>query len=274
MLEIFEYQFMLRAFGAGIIVAAIAPLIGTFLVVKRFSLMAETLAHVSLLGVAIGLLTNIPPLLSATITAGVVSLGMERLRSSTKIFGESVLALFLSGSLALSALLISLARGFNTNLFSYLFGSITTVSSEDLITISVLALIVVIVLLLCFKEIFFVAFDEDLAQASGLKAKRMNTLLVVLAAVTVAISMRIVGILLIGALMVIPVLTAIQLAKSFRQVLGLSVIIAEIGVILGLFASYYFNLAPGGAIVLILLLAFCICSFFNSFKKRWGKRRL
>lgn len=258
MLEIFQHEFMIRAFAAGTITAIIAPLIGTFLVVRRLSLMAETLAHVSLLGIAIGLFANIQPVITATATAVVASLGIEKIRTSKKIFGESALALFFSGSLAFASILISLSNGFNRSLFSFLFGSIATVSPLDLYLIAGLALVIGATLFFTYKELFLVSFDEELAQVSGLNARLINTILIVLAAITVSLSIRIVGVLLIGALMVIPVVTAMQLAKSFKQVLGYSVVISLLSVISGLFISYYFDLASGGTIVAIALGLFLI----------------
>lgn len=253
MLEIFQYDFMIRAFIAGVVTGVIAPIIGTFLVVRRLSLMAETLAHVSLLGVAIGLFANIQPVITATATAVVASLGIEKIRTGKKIFGESALALFFSGSLAIASILISLSNGFRSSLFSFLFGSVTTVTQTDLILIAVLAFIIIAAVFLMYKELFLVSFDEELAQTGGINARLMNTILVILAAITVSLSIRIVGILLIGALMVIPVVTAIQLAKSFKHVLVLSITASLISVISGLIISYYYDLPSGGTIVTIAL---------------------
>lgn len=263
MLEIFQHEFMVRAFAAGVITGVIAPLIGTFLVVRRLSLMAETLAHVSLLGVAIGLFAGIQPVITATVTAVVVSLGIEKIRTGKKIFGESALALFFSGSLAFASILLSLSQGFNRSLFSFLFGSIATVSPTDLLLIAGLAVVIVAALFLTYKEIFLVSFDDELADASGVNARVINLVLIVLAAITVSLSIRIVGILLIGALMVIPVVTAMQIAKSFRQVLLFSVVISLLAVISGLFVSYYFDLASGGTIVAIALGLFLLSLVFR-----------
>lgn len=264
MLEIFQHDFMIRAFAAGTITGIIAPLIGTFLVVRRLSLMAETLAHVSLLGIAIGLFANVQPVITATATAVVASIGVEKIRTSKKVFGESALALFFSGSLAFASILISLANGFNRSLFSYLFGSIATVSQLDLFLIAGLALVIGATLFFTYKELFLVSFDDELAQVNGLNARLVNLILIILAAITVSLSIRIVGILLIGALMVIPVITAIQLAKSFKQVLIYSVGVSLLSVISGLFISYYWDLASGGTIVTIALILF----FFSLLWKR------
>ena len=256
MLDIFQYDFMVRAFEAGIAIGIVAPIIGMFLVVRRYSLLADTLAHVSFAGVAIGIFLSINPILSAIVLSVVAAFGIESLRNSGRIFGESVLALFLSGSLAVAVIILSLAKGFNANLFSYLFGSISTVSLSDLWVTLGLAVVVFLGVVIFYKELFFASFDPELAEASGLPVKRLNIMIVVLAAIAIALSIRIVGVLLIGALMVIPVVSAMQYGKGFRTTLMLSVFFSLLSVVLGLFASYYFNLASGGAIVVIALIFF------------------
>jgi zinc transport system permease protein len=249
---------MIRAFAAGTMIGVIAPLIGTYLVIRRFSRLADTLAHVSLAGVAIGLLTKTDPVISAVVVSILTAIGVERLRVSRKIFGESALALFLWSGMAIAVVIISLARGFNVGLFSYLFGSIATVSSGDLYVIGILGAAVVMLVIAFYKELFFVSFDDELAQVSGINSRAFNLILMVLAAVTISLSMRIVGILLIGALMIIPVITAMQFSRSFRQTLLFSVVLSLIAVILGLILSYYFDLASGGTIVLVSMIIFFI----------------
>ncbi|MHB1118265.1 MAG: metal ABC transporter permease [Minisyncoccota bacterium] len=256
MFEIFQYAFMVRSFEAGLAIGIVAPLIGMFLVVRRYSLLADTLAHVSLAGVATGLLFQVNPIFSAIALSLLASLGIEQLRTSRRMFGESVLALFLSGSLAVAVIVISLAKGFNASLFSYLFGSISTVTPTDLWVTLALAVVVLFAVWLFYKELFFVSFDQELAEASGTPVKMLNLLIVMLAAIAVALSIRIVGALLIGALMVIPVISAMQYSKGFRTTLFLAVAFSLISVIVGLFAAYYFDLASGGAIVLITLFIF------------------
>ena len=247
---------MIRSFEAGIAIGIVAPLIGMFLVVRRYSLMADTLAHISFAGVAIGLLLGINPIFAAIALSVGASFGIEGLRNSRRIHGESVLALFLSGSLAVAVIILSLAKGFNASLFSYLFGSISTVSHTDLWVTIALAVTVILAVALLYKELFFASFDAELAEAGGLPVKALNLAIVILAAVAVALSIRIVGVLLIGALMVIPVISAMQYGKGFRTTLLLSVAFSLVSVIVGLFASYYFNLASGGAIVVAALLIF------------------
>jgi zinc transport system permease protein len=257
MLEIFTYGFMARAFIAGIIIAAIAPSIGTFLVAKRYSLIADTLAHISLAGIAIGLFLNIHPLLGALVMAVLAAVAIEQLRRRG-VAGEAALAMFLSGGLALAIVLISINSTGGVDLLSYLFGSITTVQTTDLWITLLLGLLTSGLLLFYYKQLLYVSFDEETAQVSGLKTNVLNTFLLVLTALTVVISIRIVGALLIGALMVIPVVTAGLIARSFKQSLLLALVFSITSVIGGLISSYYLNLPAGGAIVLLALIFFGI----------------
>jgi len=255
-LEIFQYGFVLRAFEAGIIVAIIAPLIGIFLVLKRYSLIADTFSHVSLAGIAVGLFFGINPILAALVFTVAASFGIEKLRTSKKIYGESALAIFLSGALALAVVIVSLAHGFNTNLYNYLFGSIVTVTATDVYIISALAAVVVSVLVMFYKEIVYISFDEDSAKVSGIPVKLINGILIFLAAVTVSLAIPIVGVLLISALIVIPVVSALQLKQSFLKTIIYAELISIFSVVSGIFISFYFNLSTGGTIVLIMLAIF------------------
>ncbi len=256
--NIFQYGFMIRGLEAGIIVALIAPLIGIFLVLRRYSLIADTLAHVSLAGIALGLILGLNPVYTAIGVTTVSSMGIERLRTSKKIYGESALALFLSGSLALAVVLLGLAKGFNTNLLNYLFGSIVTVTEGDVHIIAILAASVSFLLFLFYKELIYISFDEESAKAGGIPTRFINFLLIALAALVVSISIPIVGVLLISALMVIPVVTALQFKKGFAKTILYAEIISVLSVIFGIIFSFYFNLATGGTIVLVMLAVFGI----------------
>ncbi len=257
-MSIFQYTFIQHGLSAGIIVAVIAPLIGVFLVLKRYSLIADTLAHISLAGIALGLITGISPILTGLGATIIGSIGVERLRISKKIYGESALALFLSGSLALAIVLLSLAHGFNTNLFNYLFGSIVTVTIGDVYTIFGLAVLVIVVLSIFYRQLLYVTFDEEAAQVSGVPTRRINLILIILSALVVSVAIPIVGVLLIGALVVIPVISALQLRKNFFQTIVYAEIISIFSVIAGIFASFYFDLSTGGTIVLLMLAIFFI----------------
>ncbi len=256
--DIFHYSFIVRGLEAGVIVALIAPPIGIFLVLRRYSLIADTLAHVSLAGIAIGLFFGINPVLAALGTATVASLGIERLRSSKKVYGESALALFLSGSLALAVVILSLAHGFNANLFNYLFGSIVTVTTNEVYIISLLAVVIVSILAFFYKELVYITFDEEAAKVSGVPTGLINSILIVLAAVTVSLAIPIVGVLLIAALIVIPVVTALQFRKSFFKTIIYAQIISLVSVVSGIFTSFFLNLSTGGTIVLIMLAIFIV----------------
>lgn len=258
MFELFQYGFAIRGLEAGIIIGLIAPLIGIFLVLRRYSLIADTLAHVSLAGIAAGFLLQVNPILTAMTATVLSSVLIERLRVSRKIYGESALAIFLSGSLALAIVLISLAHGFNTGLLNYLFGSIVTVKQVDLYIIGVLGAVVATMLFLFYKELIFITFDEESAQVSGIPTRLINTLLIILAAVTVSLSIPIVGVLLISALMVIPVVTALQFRRSFGKTLVIAELVSLFSVVTGIFASFYLNLSTGGTIVLISLVVFAV----------------
>ncbi|SRR5260221_125324 len=261
MFDIFQYSFITRGLEVGIIIGLIAPLIGIFLVLRRYSLIADSLSHVSLAGVAFGLLLKVNPLLTAIIASVLSSIVIERLRLSKRVFGESALSIFLSGSLALAIVLISIAHGFSVDLFYYLFGSILTVRQVDVYTILLVGVVVLLIILLFYKELVYVTFDEEAAQVGGIPTRFINTLLIILAAFTVALSIPIVGVLLISALVVIPVVTALQFKKSFLITILISEGISLFSVIAGIIGSFYFNIPAGGAIVLITLLLF-VCSLF------------
>lgn len=263
MLDMFQYSFIIRGFEAGIIIALIAPVIGIFLVLRRYSLIADTLSHVSLAGVAIGLLLKINPLITAIISAVVSSLVIERLRTSKRIFGESALAVFLSGSLALAIILISLAHGFSVDLFNYLFGSITTVKQTDVSIIFILGLLVIAGIFAFYKELVYITVDEEAAKVSGIPTRFINILFIILAALTVALSIPIVGVLLIGALIVIPVVTALQLRQSFRRTIFIAQAVSVFSVIAGIISSFYLNVSTGGTIVLISLCLLGIGTFIK-----------
>ena len=263
MLEIFQYTFMQRAFVAGTILAIIAPLIGIFIVVRRFSALADTLSHVSLIGVALAILNGLNPVNLALVTCMIGGVGIEKLRSSKKIYGESVLVLFISGSLGISSIILSLSKGSATSLVSYLFGSINTVSVENIWITVLIGLIVIVGVFLLYPALFLTSLDEELAIAKGLKVGFFNLALILLAALTVSVGIQVVGVLLIGALMTIPVTAAMQYRLSFKTTMLLGVVFSLASVWIGLYLSYFLNLASGGTIVVVNL-AFFVLSLFLS----------
>ncbi|ASA95446.1 MULTISPECIES: metal ABC transporter permease [Anoxybacillus] len=276
MLEaLFQYEFLQNAFVVGILIGFIAPLLGVFIVVRRLSLIADALSHVTLAGIAASLLVQkkfftfatLNPIYIGMAFSVVGSLFIEKLRTVYKHYQELAIPIILSGGIGLSVIFISLADGFNTDLFSYLFGSVSAVSRTDVWTISVIFFIVLTVIFLFYKEWFILSFDEEYAQASGVKVKSLHFVFIVLVALVIAASMRIVGILLVSSLMTLPVAASIRIAKGFKQALWFSVLFGEFAVIVGLFLSYYLNLAPGGTIVLL-----AVCILIGSIMwKKWKR---
>lgn len=268
--SLLQFDFIRRSFEAGLLLAFIAPVVGIFLVMRRYSLLADALAHVSLLGVAIAVFFKIPIFIGALCTSLLAAIGIEQLRRDRRVLGEAIIALFLSSSLALSVVIMSLSNGMNINLLSYLFGSLTTVTSLDVYILSVLAVAVLVFLLFFYRALFLFALDEDLAQVSGVRVRWLATAFMILAALTVTASLQMVGVLLIGALMVVPVLTAMQWHCGFRTTLLLSILYSVVSVIMGFFLAYFFDLASGGAIVIVTVFFFVLTyaiSHLRSFLK-------
>ena len=263
MFEILDYDFMQRAFLAGIIIATLASISGTFIVLKRYSMMSETLAHSALVGVAVGLVAGYNPLWMAVVVAVLSAWTIEYLRSSFSLYSDAILAILLSGSLAIAIIIVSLGGAFNNSLFSYLFGSILSVTREDIITIGIFGTFSLVLLLLFSKELYFIAYDEEVAKTSGIKVKALNYLLVTVVAIIIALSIRVVGSLLIGALMVIPTVSALQYRVGFFKTGLISLVIALFSVISGMLLSFYFSLPSGATIVICVITIFIISLVSN-----------
>ena len=254
---------MVRALWAGVIIAVIAPFIGSFLVVRRLSLIADALSHVALTGVAIGLLMGVNPLITTIFCTVFTAYIIEEIRSNERVSGESILAMILPGGLALALILISVANGFNANLFTYLFGSITTVTQQDVWIILLLGICVGSILLLFYRQFMYTSFDEESARTSGISTRLVNHTFMILIALTVSVAMKVVGALLIGALMVIPVITAMQVVRGFKASIFVSILIAIVSVIVGLVVSYYINLPAGATIVMVSIFLFIVVSLLK-----------
>jgi len=262
-MNMFHYEFMQNALIAGFIIAILASLSGSFIVLKRYSLMTETLAHSSLVGVAIGILTGFSTLWMAVIVSILSAWLIEYLRSSFNLYSDAILAIFLSGSLALAIIIVSLSGAFNSSLFSYLFGSILAVSNHDLIIMGIFGFAAMILLIGFSKELLFLVYDEEVAKTSGIKVKWLNYLLITIVATTVALSIRIVGVFLIAALMVIPTITALQFGYGFLKTVMLTLLFACSSVFIGMVLSYMFSLPSGAAIVMCVIIIFIISLIIN-----------
>jgi len=263
MIEMLSYDFMIRAFLAGIIIAVLAAISGSFIVLRQYSMITETLAHSALVGVAVGVIAGASPLWMAVVAALLSAWTIEYLRSSFDLYSDSVLAIILSGSLALAVIIVSLAGAFNSSLFSYLFGSILSVTQEDLITMSLFGVIALTLLAAFYRELYFIAYDEEVARTSGIKVDLLNFLLVSIVAIIIALSIRIVGTLLIGAMMVIPTVAALQFRQGFAKTMLLALLFSLLAVIVGMSTSYVFSLPSGATIVLTLLFIFIFSLIVN-----------
>ena len=257
-LEIFQFAFMQRALITGTAMAILCSIIGLFLVLRRQSLFGDAMSHVAFGGIAFGLFVNLYPIWTAFIVSVLAALGITKLRESTKIPPDSAIAVLLSSGLALGVVLISLSKGFNLDLFSFLFGSILLVGFQDEITVLVLSFAIVLIIFFSYKKLMYITFNEEQAKVSGLDVSKMNYLFIILSSITVITSIRLVGVLLISSLLVIPNITAIMFGKGFRKTALISIIIAVCSVEIGIVLSYVLDIAPGGAIVLVSIIIFII----------------
>lgn len=263
-MSIFAYTFMTNALLAGTIVAIAAPAIGLFLVLRRYALIADTLAHISLAGVALGFLTGINPLVTALVATTGSSLIIEKLRSSRRLASEWALSLFLSGALAAAIILFSLGHNTASRVTAFLFGNMLTVTTNDLVLMSILGIMVCGTVAYFWRPLITVTFDETFARVIGLPVSRLNTLVVVLAAITITLAIPALGVLLISALLTIPVIAALQFRATMLATLIYAEIISLTSVILGLLIAYTLDLAVGGTIVLVLVTITLLISLLTS----------
>ena len=250
-LEALSYGFMQKALVAGIAVALICSFMGTFLVLRRYSLFGDGIAHVAFGGISVGLFLGVFPLWTAFIVSIFGGLGLQKLRQSTKISGDAAVAVVLVSGLAVGVILVSSSGGFSVDLFSFLFGSILLISNEDTMMILGISASIITTLAVLQKQFLHLTFNEEQAKLVGLRTTLLNYAFVVLASITVVTSMRLVGILLISALIVIPNITAMMFGKGFKKTVCISMSISVISVVSGILLSYSFNLAASGTIVII-----------------------
>lgn len=276
---IFQYEFLQNAVVAGLIIGIIAPLLGVFIVVRRLSLIADALSHVTLAGIAGSLyisqmvpaLALLNPIYLGIVASVTGSLFIERLRRVYKHYEELAIPIIMSGGIGISAIFISLAHGFTTDLMSYLFGSVSAVSRADLYVVIAIAFVVLGFLRIFYKELFVLSFDEEYSRASGLPSKAIHILFMIVTALVIAASMRIVGILLVSSLMTLPVAAAMRIAKGFKQTMIYAILFGEGAVIIGLVSAFYLDLAPGGTIVVtsivILLLVIWLKKLYYTLQR-------
>jgi len=267
----FEREYMQLALAGGLVVGICAPLIGTFLVQKRLSLLGDGLGHVAFAGVSAGLLLGVWPVWTALLAALVAAVAIEWLRSHGRASGDLVLALFFYSGIAGGVVLTGLAGSLNAGTLTYLFGSVLTVNRTDAATIAVLGAVILLTVGLAWRALFSIVLDEEAARVAGLPVNMLNIGLAGLTAITLVAGMRIVGILLVAALMVLPVGAAQRVARSFGATLLIASAIGAASATLGLAAARQWALAPGGTIVLVAASAFAITatgSFGHAISRR------
>jgi zinc transport system permease protein len=242
---------MQRAILSGVAVAVTCSVVGLFLVLRRQSLFGDALSHAAFGGIAIGLLTSTYPIWTALVVSVLSSLGVTKLRQSTKIPPDAAVAVMLSSGLAIGIVLIGLTGGFSLNLESFLFGSILLISLQDQIMILLLSAAVIVIISKFYSQLVYITFDENQAKVSGINVTALNYLFIGLASLAVIASLRLVGVLLISSLIVIPNITAMMFGKGFKKTMMISVIIGVSSVLGGIVISYILNLAPGGTIVIL-----------------------
>ncbi len=252
-LEILSYGFMQRAIVSGIAIALLCSVVGMFLVLRRYSLFGDAIAHSSFGGIAAGLLIGIYPLWTAYIVSLASALIITRIRQKFEISGDAAVAVLLSSGIAVGLILISLSGGFTIDIFSFLFGNILLVSVEDTVLILALTGSILIVILLLYRQLIYSTFNEEQAKVSGIPVEKLNYLIVFIAGITVVTAIQLVGILLISALFVIPNVTAIMYGRSFKQTAILSMAFAVSSIVAGILISYVFDITPSGTIVLLVI---------------------
>ena len=278
---LFKYDFLMYATLAGIIMGFITPFIGSFVIIRRLSFIADTLSHFSLAGLSIGLfLINTlnliylkDPLYLPVIASVIGALIIEILRGYYQNYKEISMPIVMSLGTALSALFISLAGGWNSSIYNFLFGSLLTVRASYLILISLTALSVILLVAIFYKQIVLTSFDEAYAKLVGLKVAIFQMVSTIILSLVVSLSIVTVGVLLVSSLMIIPVAAAIKVGKSLKNTITIAIFFSEISVILGMYLSYQFNIPPGATIVLINILILFLTGFFRSILKQHRRKQ-
>ncbi|PKE50074.1 metal ABC transporter permease [Macrococcoides caseolyticum] len=270
-----EFDFIRYSFISGILIGLLAPLIGTFIVVRRLSLIADALSHVTLGGIAFGMLLTkllaftINPVWTGILFSIAGSLMIEKLRSVYKHYQELAIPIIMSLGIGLSVIFISFADGFNQDLFGYLFGSISAVTFNDVIVIFSIFIVVVLFIGLLYKELFILSFDEEYASIIGVP-RYVHILFMLMVALVISASMRVVGILLVSSLITLPVASAMRLTRSYKELMVWSVVIGEFAVITGLVTAFYLDITPGGVIVMLLVAILILSIIIKKNKEKAG----
>jgi ABC-type Mn2+/Zn2+ transport system permease subunit len=266
--EILSYTFMQRALVAGAVIGAICAVVGVYVVLRGMSFIGAGISHAAFGGVALGFILGINPVLAAVVFCVFTAWGIGLVARRGQVKEDTAVGVFFAATMALGILLIGLMRGYRIDLFGYLFGSILAVTAQDVWITAVLGVAVLATIGLLFKELLFITFDPEMAQVSGLAAGRIYFVLLGLVALTVVISIKVVGIVLVSALIVTPAAAAYQLTEDFRKMMLLSVIFGVGAAVVGLLLSYWLNTASGATIVLLTTLTFFLATALSPRRRR------
>ncbi|AFS69964.1 MULTISPECIES: metal ABC transporter permease [Exiguobacterium] len=274
MIEAFmTLKFLQYALIAAVLIGFTAPLIGSFVVVRRMSLIADALSHVTLAGIALSLLisgmvaslADLNPLYLGIVTSVIAALTIDWLRAKYKHFQELAIPIIMATGMGLGAIFISLANGFSMDLVSFLFGTVSAVTLTDVYTIFIVTGVVIVFVIAFYKELLFLSFDEEQARVSGIRLRLVHILFMIVVALVIAISMRVVGILLVSSLITLPVAAALRFAKSFKATIFYAIVFGEVATITGLILAYQFDLAPGGMIVMLAVIELILVMIIERF---------
>ncbi|MBP3538334.1 MAG: metal ABC transporter permease [Oscillospiraceae bacterium] len=268
LINMFSYHFMQRALVVGVLVSLCAALLGVSLVLKRYSMIGDGLSHVGFGALAIASALGLAPLAVAVPVVIIAAVLLLQLNKSSKVKGDAAIAMISSSALAIGVISVSLTTGMNTEVSSYMFGSILSLSESDAVLSAILSAAVLVLFILFYPRLFAVTFDEDFSRATGTNTELYNTLLAVLTAVTVVLGMRMMGALLISSLIIFPALSAMRLCKSFKAVVLTSAVISVLCFVIGVIASYFLETPTGASIVAVDLLAYALAALIGRLQKK------
>jgi zinc transport system permease protein len=272
LIEYWDYGFIQRAVIAGAFISVLCSTLGVLLVLRRLSMIGDGLAHVTFGSIAIGLLLKVYPLyVSMPVVMG-SALGILKLMERARIYGDAAIGILSALGIACGILVASLAGGFNVDLFSFLFGNILSINEQEVYTSVILSVIVLALIVFNYHDIFSITFDEEFAKASGINTGRINTMIVLFTAITVVLTMKVVGVMLTSALLIFPAVTAFQVARGFTNALVIAGVVALVSLITGIALSLQLNLPTGASIVLVNFFFFTAAFIFGNSMRNAGHR--
>jgi len=265
-LDLLNYEFIQRAYLAGSFIAALCAMLGLILVLRKLSLIGDGLSHVSFGAIALGLFFGFYPFYVAVPIVILASYLILKLTEKAKIYGDAAIGIVSSVGIASGVILASLSKGFNVDLFSYLFGNILAISNQEVYLAITLSLIVLGTIIFLYQDLFSTTFDEEYAKVSGIKTERINLIIMILTAVTVVLAIKVVGIMLVSALLILPAVTALQIVKGFKAAMISALIISVLSVLIGITVSFYADIPAGATIVMINFVLFVLAFLVNKLK--------